>query len=90
MEIPSVEVRIYWKLIQVKGIFKLVAEADVCKTLQEVFLTAEYLAIAMEYVPGGDMFQHVKRHKGLPEPEVKAVAHLFLSQKTSSHVLTNS
>lgn len=37
---------------------------------KEVFLTPEHLAIAMEYVPGGDMFQHVKRNRGLPEPEV--------------------
>ena len=36
---------------------------------KEVFLTPEHLAIAMEFVPGGDMFQHVKRNKGLPEPE---------------------
>jgi len=38
---------------------------------KEVFLTPEHLAIAMEYVPGGDMFQHVKRNKGLPEPEAR-------------------
>ena len=37
---------------------------------KEVFLTSDHLAIAMEYVCGGDMFQHVKRNKGLPEPEV--------------------
>ena len=37
---------------------------------KEVFLTQDYLAIAMEFVPGGDMFQHVKKNKGLQESEV--------------------
>lgn len=37
---------------------------------REVFLTEKYLAIAMEYAPGGDMFQHVKRRGGLEEAEV--------------------
>lgn len=32
---------------------------------REVFLTPDYLAIAMEFAPGGDMFQYVKRKKGL-------------------------
>jgi len=34
---------------------------------REVFLTDKYLAIAMEYAPGGDMFQHVKRKGGLED-----------------------
>ncbi|CAL8468575.1 g8115 [Coccomyxa elongata] len=35
------------------------------------FLTREYLAIAMEYVNGGDMFQYVKARKGLQEVEAR-------------------
>lgn len=38
---------------------------------REVFLTEKYLAIAMEYAPGGDMFQHVKRKGGLEEGEAR-------------------
>ena len=30
-----------------------------------MFLTPDYLAIAMEFATGGDMFQYVKRKKGL-------------------------
>lgn len=36
---------------------------------KEVFLTDAYLAIAMEYAAGGDMFQLVRQRRGLPEPE---------------------
>ena len=43
---------------------------------KEVFLTQKYLAIAMEYADGGDMFQHVKNHGGLPEFEVSS-ANIF-------------
>lgn len=32
---------------------------------KEIFLTPTHLAIAMEYAPGGDMFQYVKRSSGL-------------------------
>jgi hypothetical protein len=32
---------------------------------KEVFLTDDYLAIAMEYAPGGDLFQYVRDHGGL-------------------------
>lgn len=32
---------------------------------KEVFLTDDYLAIAMEYAPGGDLFQYVRDHAGL-------------------------
>lgn len=39
-------------------------------TLQ-VFLTPEYLAIAMEYAAGGDMFQLVVRQRGLPETDTR-------------------
>lgn len=38
---------------------------------KEVFLTADYLAIAMEYVAGGDMFAYVKRRGGLEEDEAR-------------------
>ena len=32
---------------------------------KEIFLTPNHMAIAMEYAPGGDMFQYVKRSSGL-------------------------
>lgn len=32
---------------------------------KEIFLTPTHLAIAMEYAPGGDMFQFVKKSSGL-------------------------
>ncbi len=38
---------------------------------KEVFLTQKYLAIAMEYADGGDMFQHVKNRRGLHEHEAR-------------------
>jgi serine/threonine-protein kinase SRK2 len=37
----------------------------------EVFLTPQYLAIAMEYAAGGDMFEHVVRKGGLKESEAR-------------------
>lgn len=37
----------------------------------QVFLTADYLAIVMEYATGGDMFQLVVAHRGLPEPDAR-------------------
>lgn len=40
----------------------------------QVFLTPRYLAIAMEYVPGGDMFEHVVRKGGLKESEARQVS----------------
>ena len=38
---------------------------------KEVFLTNEYLGIAMEFAPGGDMFQYVKQRNGLQEYEAR-------------------
>ena len=38
---------------------------------REVFLTPEYLGIAMEYAAGGDMFQHVTMKRGLSEDEAR-------------------
>ena len=38
---------------------------------KEVFLTKEHLAIAMEYAPGGDMFEYVVRKGGLRESEAR-------------------
>ncbi|KAK9830549.1 hypothetical protein WJX72_012403 [[Myrmecia] bisecta] len=38
---------------------------------KEVFLTQQYLAIAMEYAAGGDMFEHVVRKGGLKESEAR-------------------
>ena len=32
---------------------------------KEIFLTPSHLGIAMEYAPGGDMFQYVKKSSGL-------------------------
>ena len=37
----------------------------------QVFLTKQYLAIAMEYAAGGDMFQYVKHRGGLEEVEAR-------------------
>lgn len=37
----------------------------------QVFLTSRYLAIAMEYVSGGDMFEYVVRKGGLKESEAR-------------------
>jgi serine/threonine-protein kinase SRK2 len=42
----------------------------VCWSVQ-VFLTSRYLAIAMEYVSGGDMFEYVVRKGGLKESEAR-------------------
>ena len=36
-----------------------------------MFLTPEFLAIAMEYAAGGDMFQLVVRQRGLPEADAR-------------------
>ncbi|GFH29451.1 sulfur stress regulator, partial [Haematococcus lacustris] len=38
---------------------------------KEVFLTNIYLGIAMEYAPGGDMFEYVVRKNGLREDEAR-------------------
>jgi len=38
---------------------------------KEVFLTNEFLGIAMEFAPGGDMFQYVKQRNGLQEYEAR-------------------
>ena len=38
---------------------------------REVFLTPDYLGIAMEYAAGGDMFQHVTMKRGLSEDEAR-------------------
>ena len=37
----------------------------------QVFLTAEYLAIAMEYAAGGDMYHRVVHCRGLPEGDAR-------------------
>lgn len=42
-----------------------------CMLLVQVFLTAQYLAIAMEYAAGGDMFEHVVKKGGLKESEAR-------------------
>lgn len=36
-----------------------------------MFLTPDYLAIAMEYASGGDLFSLVGRSKGLPEADAR-------------------
>ena len=50
-----------------------VAAAPVRSIVQfkEVFLTPRYLAIAMEFVAGGDMFEYVVRKGGLKESEAR-------------------
>ena len=42
-----------------------------CLQFREVFLTPDYLGIAMEYAAGGDMFQHVTSKRGLSEDEAR-------------------
>ena len=37
----------------------------------QVFLTADYLAIAMEYASGGDLFSLVGQSKGLSEADAR-------------------
>ena len=39
--------------------------------LKEVFTAGSYLAIVMEYVPNGDMFNYVVTRRGLPENEAR-------------------
>lgn len=38
---------------------------------KEVFLTPQYLGIAMEFAPGGDMFEYVVKKNGLREDEAR-------------------
>lgn len=38
-----------------------------------MFLTPQYLAIAMEFVAGGDMFEFVVSKKGLKESEARCL-----------------
>ena len=38
---------------------------------KEVFVTNEFLGIAMEFAPGGDMLQYVKQRNGLQEHEAR-------------------
>ena len=42
-----------------------------CLSCLQVFVTQQYLAIAMEYAAGGDMFEHVVRKGGLKESEAR-------------------
>ena len=42
-----------------------------CLAHLQVFVTQQYLAIAMEYAAGGDMFEHVVRKGGLKESEAR-------------------
>ena len=37
----------------------------------QVFLTPDYLALAMEYAPGGDLFRYVSARRGLSEEEAR-------------------
>lgn len=37
----------------------------------QVFLTEHYLGIAMEFAPGGDMFEYVVKKNGLKEEEAR-------------------
>jgi serine/threonine protein kinase len=39
--------------------------------LRDVLCVPPYLALVMEYVPGGDMFQYVVSRRGLPEAEAR-------------------
>lgn len=39
--------------------------------LKDVFAAGQYLALVMEFVPNGDMFNHVVTRRGLPESEAR-------------------
>lgn len=52
---------IVWSLVRLRSIVQF----------KEVFLTPRYLAIAMEFVAGGDMFEYVVRKGGLKESEAR-------------------
>jgi serine/threonine-protein kinase SRK2 len=39
--------------------------------LREVFCAPPYLALVMEFVPNGDMFNYVVSNRGLPETEAR-------------------
>ena len=39
--------------------------------MQEVFLTADYICIAMEYASGGSLFHYVQRAGSLKEPAAR-------------------
>lgn len=41
------------------------------RPLPQIFLTPQYLGIAMEYAPGGDMFEYVVKKNGLREDEAR-------------------
>jgi len=66
----------------------------------QVFVTQQYLAIAMEYAAGGDMFEHVVRKGGLKESEARwffqqllvgvDYVHRMVRMKSDAHKLTGS
>ena len=65
-------------IIQFKEVSPTVEAGESCVPCQsadscvvQVFLTHDYLAIAMEYAPAGDMFQYVKHRRGLHEVEAR-------------------
>ena len=40
-------------------------------TALQVFLTSQHLAIVMEHLPEGDLFQYLQQRKTLPEAEAR-------------------
>ena len=49
-------------------------EIEFIKSALQVFLTPQYLVIAMEYIPGGDVVTYVERHRPkyqLPESQAR-------------------
>lgn len=57
---------------------------------REVFLTRDYLGIAMEYAAGGDMFQHVTRRRGLSEDESRWFFQQLILGLDYCHKMVNS
>jgi serine/threonine protein kinase len=46
-------------------------EYTLCILSTQVFLTPQYMGIAMEFAPGGDMFEYVVKKNGLREDEAR-------------------
>lgn len=57
--------------LQTQRVSALTSESVRTTILPQVFLTDEYMAIAMEFAAGGDMFQLVVRQRGLPEADAR-------------------
>lgn len=53
------------------GLFVYVLPHCALLSLFQVFMTPQYLAIVMEYAPGGDLFAYVAQRRGLSEERAR-------------------